>query len=37
MRQNNIFLGYRIVDGRAVVHEKEAAKVRLLYQDIFQD
>lgn len=32
MRQNNTFLGYRIVDGRAVVHEKDAAKVRLLYQ-----
>ena len=32
MRQNNTFLGYRIIDGRAVVHEKDAVKVRLLYQ-----
>ena len=32
MRQNNTFLGYRIEDGRAVVHEKDAVKVRLLYQ-----
>ncbi|WP_019000871.1 hypothetical protein [Succinimonas amylolytica] len=32
MRQNNTFLGYRIEDGRAVVHEKDAAKVRLLYK-----
>lgn len=32
MRQNNTFLGYRIEDGRAVVHEKDAVKVRLLYK-----
>ena len=32
MRQNNTFFGYRIVDGRAVVHEKDAVKVRLLYK-----
>ena len=32
MRLNNTFFGYRIVDGRAVIHEKDACKVRLLYK-----
>ena len=32
MRLNNTFFGYKIVDGRAVIHEKDAGKVRLLYK-----
>lgn len=32
MRRNNTFFGYKIVDGRAVIHEKDAGKVRLLYK-----
>lgn len=32
MRQNSTFFGYRIADGRAVVHERDAIKVRLLYK-----
>lgn len=32
MRLNNTFFGYKIVDGRAVIYEKDAGKVRLLYK-----
>jgi hypothetical protein len=32
MRLNNTFFGYKIVDGRAVIHEKDAGIVRLLYK-----
>lgn len=32
MRLNNTLFGYKIVDGRAVIHEKDAGKVRLLYK-----
>lgn len=32
MRVNNTFFGYKIVDGRAVIHEKDAGIVRLLYK-----
>lgn len=32
MRLNNTFFGYKIVDGRALTHEKDAGKVRLLYK-----